>query len=136
MQKKGAYLLYLDVQRPLTLKVGILGSSFFPAGQYVYVGSASGGIDQRIARHKRLAAQKTGKIHWHIDWLLTNPSVRLIRGKALAGSRECEISRKIASKSGVIAPVAHFGSTDCRSGCIAHLYRIHPRTAFRAPDAR
>jgi Uri superfamily endonuclease len=126
--RKGAYLLYLEVDRPLTLRVGMLGDSFLPAGRYIYVGSASGGIDQRVSRHRRLAAQKNAKTHWHIDSLLVHPGVRLTGSKALKKSRECEISRKVASRRGTTVPVPDFGSTDCTAGCKAHLYRIDMRT--------
>ena len=132
MNRKGAYILYLDLPRPLTLNVGNLKNSFFPAGRYAYVGSAVRGIDQRIARHRRLAHLKAGKVHWHIDYLLIHPEIRLTGEKALAGFSECEVSKGIASRKGVSAPVSKFGSTDCRAGCKAHLYRVHWRTPLRS----
>ncbi len=124
MQQQGAYVLHLDVRRSLILRVRTGNEVFLPAGRYAYVGSARRGIDQRIARHKRLAGQKIGKLHWHIDYLLTHPYIRLIGATAFAGSNECEISRQIASRRGVTVPIPRFGSTDCRSGCAAHLYRL------------
>ncbi len=124
MHREGAYILYLDLPRPLTLNVGILKDSFFPAGRYAYVGSASRGIGQRMARHRRLAHLKTGKVHWHIDYLLIHPETRLTREKALAGFNECEVSKFIAARKGVTVPVSRFGSTDCRTGCKAHFYRL------------
>jgi len=124
MPQKGAYILYLEVQQSLTLNIGILKRCLFPAGRYVYVGSALNGIEKRIARHRRIAHQKTGKLHWHIDRLLAHPAVRLTSKKALAGRRECEVSRRIATRRGAAVPVLHFGSTDCKAGCKAHLYRI------------
>ena len=133
MPQKGAYLLYLDVQQSLTLNIGILKRCLFPAGRYVYVGSAFNGIEQRMARHRRIALQKTGKLHWHIDWLLAHPAVRLTSKKALAGSRECEVSRGIAVRRGATVPVPHFGSTDCKAGCKAHLYRIDAGTLRSDP---
>ena len=125
--KMGAYVLYLDVQQPLTLRVGALKRIFLPAGYYAYVGSACRGIAGRIARHRRLAEQKKGKRHWHIDYLLTNPGIRLAGDTALAGRDECDVSRQIAASRGVSAPVPDFGSSDCRSGCKAHLYRMDAR---------
>jgi Uri superfamily endonuclease len=71
-KKRGAYVLYFDIETTLTLHVGSLGSSVFPAGRYAYVGSARRGIAARVSRHKRLAVEKAGKIHWHIDYLLIN----------------------------------------------------------------
>jgi len=124
MQKEGAYVLHLDVRQSLTLWVGALNCIFLPAGHYVYVGSARRGIDSRIARHKRLAGQKKGTHHWHIDYLLTHPQIQLTGETALSGRSECDVSRQIASRTGVSAPVPDFGSSDCRSGCKAHLYRL------------
>jgi|WetSurSiteA1Bulk_404760.scaffolds.fasta_scaffold16730_3 Uri superfamily endonuclease len=132
MRTKGAYLLYLNIRQPLTLNVGMLGPSRFPAGLYVYVGSASSGIDQRIARHRRLAKQKSGKKHWHIDFLLTHPKVRFVGYQKLERRAECVVSKAVASTKGVTDPVLHFGATDCRAGCSTHLYRIYGRTALRS----
>jgi Uri superfamily endonuclease len=122
--KKGAYLLYLDLPQSLTMQVGGLKKSLFPAGMYLYVGSATRCMDQRVARHRRLAKQKCGKLHWHIDFLLVHPDVQLIGEKKLGRSRECVLSQKIASRKGTTIPVPNFGSTDCRAGCKAHLYRV------------
>jgi Uri superfamily endonuclease len=125
LQQQGAYVLYLDVQRPLTLWAGaVLKAIFLPAGHYVYVGSARRGIAGRIARHRRLAEQKAGNLHWHIDYLLAHPRIQLTGDAALGGCLECDVSRQIAARRGVSAPIPNFGSTDCRSGCKAHLYRL------------
>jgi len=124
MLKQGAYLLHLNVRRSLNLSVGALHGIFLPAGRYLYIGSARRGIDGRIARHRRLAEQKAGKLHWHIDYLLTHPQIQLTGQTTLPGRGECDISHRIASRKGVSAPVPDFGSTDCRSGCKAHLYRL------------
>ena len=124
MQKQGSYLLYLDLRQCVTLKTGRFRRFLFPAGRYVYVGSALRGMDQRIARHRRLAEGKSGKLHWHIDFLLTHPDVRLAGERRFPGSMECDVSLGIASRKGTTIPVPGFGSTDCRAGCKAHLYRI------------
>jgi Uri superfamily endonuclease len=124
MQETGAYLLYFHVMRSLTLSAGTLEDIYLPAGHYAYVGSARRGIAGRIARHRRLAEKKNGKLHWHVDYLLVHPQIRLTGEKAFAGYNECDISRKIASRKGVMVPVSRFGSSDCRSGCKAHLYLL------------
>jgi Uri superfamily endonuclease len=126
--KKGAYLLYLDLQQCLTIKAGKLKPYILPAGKYVYVGSATKGMDQRLARHRRLADQKCGKLHWHIDFLLVHPYVRLEGEKKLGRSRECVVSQKIASLPETTIPAPRFGSTDCRAGCKTHLYRIKDKS--------
>jgi Uri superfamily endonuclease len=119
---QGAYLLYIEVKRPIRLEIGAMGRIAFPAGRYVYVGSAHKGIEARLARHRRLAEQKSGKLHWHIDYLLTNMHVRWMKEEAFENGDECELSQQIASKKGVAIPAPGFGSSDCRSGCKSHLY--------------
>jgi Uri superfamily endonuclease len=121
---QGAYLLYIQVKRPIRLEVGAMGMIAFPAGQYVYVGSAHSGIEARTARHRRLAEQKSGKLHWHIDYLLTNKHVQWVREEAYEDKNECALSKQIAAKKGVTVPVPGFGASDCRSGCISHLYLV------------
>ena len=123
-KKRGAYVLYLDIKLPLMLPVGSLGSAVFPAGRYAYVGSARRGIAARVLRHKRLAVEKAGKIHWHIDSLLVNPHTQWAGEVVLENGIECGISKRIAAMSGVTVPVPGFGSSDCRAGCRAHLYLL------------
>jgi Uri superfamily endonuclease len=131
--KQGAYVLYFDIELPLTLLVGSLGSSVFPAGRYAYVGSARRGIAARVLRHKRLALQKEGKLHWHIDYLLINRHTELAGETVLENEIECTISKRIAKMSGVTVPVPGFGSSDCRAGCRAHLYLL-PSEKSRNPS--
>lgn len=124
MKKQGAYILYLDVKRPLTLYVGSLKTIFLPQGRYAYIGSARAGVEGRIRRHKRLAEKKAGPRHWHIDYLLAHPQVQLASEAAITGGSECDISHQIASRKGTAIPVPKFGSTDCRKKCRAHLYHL------------
>lgn len=102
-----------------------------PAGQYLYVGSALKNLDQRIARHRRLGEQKTGKLHWHIDYLLTHPEIKLIEAIAVRGGIECGVSRKISQQKGVTTPIPRFGASDCKSGCPAHLYHLAKNIKIR-----
>ena len=62
----GGYQLHLHLPKTARLKVGKLGVFLFPAGQYIYTGSALNGLGRRLARHKR--RHKT--LHWHIDYFL------------------------------------------------------------------
>lgn len=121
---RGAYVLHLGINETVTLHAGALGAVTLPSGHYVYVGSARKSIKSRIARHQRLAKTKTGKLHWHIDYLLTHPKIELVGQNAFAGFRECDIAQRIASGKGASVPVPHFGASDCRSGCGAHLFRV------------
>src|SRR5690349_8091196 len=62
----GVYQLYLDLANATVLEIGRLGRLAFPAGLYVYTGSALGGLRPRLARHLR----REKRHHWHIDHLL------------------------------------------------------------------
>jgi len=116
--------LYIDLKRSQILNVGSLRIVRLPAGRYVYIGSARRGIAARVSRHKRLAIEKSGKLHWHIDYLLVNPHTKWAGVVVLEDGIECKMSKQIAAMSGVTAPVPGFGSTDCRSKCRAHLYLL------------
>jgi Uri superfamily endonuclease len=131
MKNGGAYVLKIEVPRNLAFRIGALGEVLLPAGKYLYVGSALKNLDQRIARHRRLGEQKTGKLHWHIDYLLTHPEINLIEAIAVCGGIECAISRKISIKKGVTAPIPRFGASDCKSRCPAHLYHLAKNIKIR-----
>ncbi len=120
----GAYRLYLLVPRTIVVTVGALGRRRFEPGTYVYIGSASRGLRQRVARHVRLATEKQGRRHWHIDALLLHRATRLLRTEALPGEVECRLSHALFSSGTVAVPLAGFGATDCSHGCPAHLYRL------------
>jgi Uri superfamily endonuclease len=131
-EKKGCYVLFIDVGSPLALAVGSLGRVHIPAGRYAYVGSSRSGALSRVQRHRRLTEQKSGRIHWHIDYLLTHPRVQWAGETVMADGVECEISGKISTAAGVTVPVPGFGSSDCHAGCEAHLYLL-PKS-FRESD--
>jgi Uri superfamily endonuclease len=121
------YQIEIEVGRPLRIAVGRLGEFDFPAGCYVYTGSAKRGLDARIRRH--LSDAK--RLHWHIDYLLAMPGVR-IAGISTTAAPECAANQRI---SGAIV-VRGFGSSDCTSGCGSHLKLVtraaRRRTARRA----
>ncbi len=112
MRDETSYQLLIDVLRPVRCGIGALGEFDFPAGRYVYTGSAKRGIDARIARHLR--AGKT--LRWHIDYLLAARDVH-IAGVVRSRRGECALNR--SSRGRVL--VAGFGASDCRAGCRAHL---------------
>ena len=116
----GCYALNLLVRDPVTIHVGRLGEIAFPAGNYIYVGSARGpgGLRARIARHLRLEK----KIHWHIDRLTSRFPVNTVRYSAAAEIGECEIATGIASLDGFQSGISGFGASDCR--CASHLFHF------------
>lgn len=109
------YRLVIEVSRPVRQAIGRLGTFAFPAGRYVYTGSAKRNLEARIARHMR----EEKRCHWHIDHLLAAPGVRIV---SVARSRlgECEANQRVR---GVVA-VPRFGASDCCSGCGTHLKRV------------
>ena len=61
----GDYFIVLRLSEAAEISVGSLGRIHFPAGYYVYVGSARKNLEARLARHQR----RRKKLHWHIDYL-------------------------------------------------------------------
>jgi len=86
-----------------------------PAGLYVYTGSASRGLDARIARHMR----KEKKLRWHIDYLLRQAEIVEVRRVETEERIECEMNRQVLARPGASVVVPGFGSSDCR--CPSHL---------------
>lgn len=107
-----SYQLCIEVPQPVRCAIGRLGVFDFPAGRYVYTGSAKRGFEARIARHLRSA--KT--LRWHIDYLLAAPGVRVT---AVRRSRRGECALNRSGAGGIL--VAGFGASDCSAGCGAHL---------------
>ncbi len=108
----GVYRLRIRLGRPAMLTVGAIGGFHFPAGWYVYTGSARNGLGQRIRRHLRRQKRQ----HWHIDDLLA--VVDKVEAFVLPGTAvtECELH---AALTGGDVVVPGFGSSDCR--CASHL---------------
>lgn len=101
------------------VSVGKLGVFDFGRGYYVYTGSALSGLEQRITYHRK----KKPRLRWHVDYLLAAPGARVERWVEWeTGSRsECALNRLLLSADGASVPVSGFGSSDCKSGCPAHL---------------
>jgi Uri superfamily endonuclease len=107
-----SYQLVIKVPAKLCLRVGRLGMFDFPAGTYVYTGSARRNFEARLARHLRTEK----RLRWHIDYLLAAPGVRIAR--ILRSRRdECRLNQATAGR----VLVRGFGASDCRSGCGGHL---------------
>jgi len=113
--RKGTYQLLIKLDRDEIISVGKLGTFNFPAGYYVYTGSAMGGIDARIARH----LSKIKRFHWHIDYLLERSSIIRYAINESSARLECEFSEAVLAMDGARTPVKGFGSSDCK--CTSHL---------------
>jgi Uri superfamily endonuclease len=107
-----SYQLHIRLKETCRLTIGWLGAFDFPAGDYVYTGSAKRNIEVRIRRH--LSQKKT--LRWHIDYLLASPSAEITHIEQ-SGVPECALNQSGSGE--VIAP--RFGASDCGNGCGAHL---------------
>jgi Uri superfamily endonuclease len=113
---KGTYCLVIDLLRDSRLRVGAIGTHRFPAGVYVYIGSALSGIEHRVSRHVR----KMKKRRWHIDYLLEQATVlAVIAIPSQIKDTECAVAQALMASEGADIAVKGFGSSDC--GCPAHL---------------
>ena len=116
----GVYQLWIQVRPPVVLPVGSLGRVRFAAGTYIYTGRASRGLRARVLRH----VQGGRRRHWHIDYLLTNPAARVVRVVLAAPDPDSECRVNATTGRGAMAAVPHFGTSDCRNGCPAHLWLV------------
>jgi len=115
----GIYALLITLDRSRNICIGRRGRFRFPAGFYLYVGSAlgPGGLGGRLGRHLR--AEK--RLHWHIDYLLHATGAHITQMWATEGTarRECDWAHAALQLPGARIVIPHFGSSDCR--CAAHL---------------
>jgi len=115
---KGIYCLVMNVKKDIETEVGALGNISFKKGNYIYVGSAQNGIEQRVRRHSR----KNKKKHWHIDYLLSDKNVELIKYLYKKAGKEEECRLACFFLSSFEEPIDKFGCSDCN--CKSHLFRI------------
>jgi Uri superfamily endonuclease len=121
-EKPGTYGLGLTLTAPTRIVVGALGTWTFPAGRYLYVGSAwgPGGLKARLGRHLRGGVTR----RWHIDYLRyhARPTTLWL---APGAHVECAWAQALTDLPGarIIAP--RFGASDCR--CAAHLFYLETR---------
>jgi Uri superfamily endonuclease len=118
LRAPGTYLLLLSLAEPARIQVGRLGLVDLPAGSYVYVGSALGGLGPRLRRHISLAKRP----HWHIDSLRAVAVLTAIAVRIGPERIECTVAAQVAAWPGATLPVSRFGSTDCR--CRSHLVHL------------
>ncbi|MBN2334310.1 DUF123 domain-containing protein [Candidatus Bathyarchaeota archaeon] len=121
MVTTGAYCLCIQVHREISVQIGALGLLAFPEGKYIYVGSALNSLTPRINRHLKTSQGKHHVTHWHIDYLLREPTVSIQAVYAVETDKkiECAIAEKVGQKG---QPVKGFGCSDCV--CVSHLYKV------------
>jgi len=106
------YQLHITLQQMQRVRVGRLAEFLFPAGHYLYTGSARRHLTARVQRH--LSQQK--KRRWHIDYLLMASDVR-ITAVGLFSEAECYCNQQVGGE----ILLAGFGASDCRAQCGSHL---------------
>ncbi len=106
------YQLAVLLARPARIAVGRLGEFAFPAGRYIYTGSARRGLDARVRRH----LSRAKRLRWHIDYLLAAPGASIV-DVTLSGESECALNQR--TRGAIVVP--GFGASDCRCGCGSHL---------------
>ena len=93
---KGSYALIIRLNRAKRLTVGRLGEFYFPAGHYLYLGSALNGLESRVRRHLR----RDKKLHWHIDYLTALAGVCQVWWVVDGVRRECLWAQEAIGKRG------------------------------------
>jgi len=127
MSDPGVYCLLLRLGKGRDLKIGRRERTF-PAGYYLYVGSAMGGMNARIQRH--LSRDK--KKRWHIDFLADAAKVhRVFRFPTGSRTVECRLARRLAANKDATG-IDGFGSSDCR--CKTHLFHFGAKPLFSPFD--
>lgn len=111
----GSYVLIMRAPETVVVTVGSLGAITLPVGFYLYVGSALGGLWQRVERH--LATSK--RLRWHVDYLLRVMPIMEVWYREGADRFECAWARAIAA-SGHVQAVGAIGASDC--ACRTHLF--------------
>ena len=119
---KGSYILAIYLAYSGQLAIGRLGSFDFPAGHYLYCGSALNGLEARVRRHLR----QDKKLHWHVDYLVAAAQIRQVWWQEGCERVECAWAEAIAAHGGVVV-ASRFGSSDCR--CQAHLLWLESERA-------
>jgi Uri superfamily endonuclease len=123
---RGVYVLLISVEDGVQMEVGALGLIYLGPGMYAYVGSALGSysssIEGRLSRHY----SDHKKMHWHIDYILKDPKVKL-KAAIFSESRkdqECNLVKKICDYEFAFG-IKDFGSSDCV--CVSHLIMLNLR---------
>jgi HEAT repeat protein len=119
----GTYVLALWLGAARSVPVGRLGPHSFPAGWYLYAGSARGpgGLRARLMRHqRRLGPDK--KAHWHLDFLREHGIWGGAWVRPSEERLECAWAQRLMGlpDARIVAP--GFGASDCR--CAAHLVHV------------
>jgi len=123
----GTYALILKLDQERTVSVGRLNSTDFPAGFYIYIGSAfgHGGLRSRLGRH--ITRRKRSR--WHIDYLRRFAELVEIWYTLHPEKAECFWAEVIRQSRHTRIPCAGFGASDCR--CRSHLFHFQRKPGIQ-----
>ena len=119
----GTYVVALWLASDQAISVGRLGTIQFPAGCYLYVGSAlgPGGLRARVARHQR-RLESGKRAHWHVDYLREHTIWGGAWGRFSHQRVECVWAASLRCLPDAQIPAPGFGASDCR--CPSHLVHV------------
>lgn len=128
MSPRGTYALLLRLDTPHTIEVGALGAFDFPAGWYLYCGSAHGpgGLTARLARHRRRTDKR---FHWHIDYVRAATELVEAWISSSEARQECDWAAAATRLPGANIVADGLGSSDC--GCSSHLIHYTQRPELK-----
>lgn len=114
--KKGIYCLIIQASSDKTIHIGAIGEIRFPAGYYIYVGSAlgSGGLS-RVSRHIRFFRERYRRPKWHIDYLMEQEILIKTVCAETEERLECALAKAVGGSC-----IPRFGCSDC--DCESHLF--------------
>ena len=118
MNDSGLYIVWLELDKPVSVRVGALGQLSFDPGLYAYVGSAQRNRSARIQRHLR----REKPLRWHIDYLRPHGEIKEVTCYDGERSDECRLVEEVIHKTGAHRSHPGFGASDCRCG--GHLLLI------------
>lgn len=118
MIESGIYQLLIGMPGTRTIKIGNLGLTRFPAGLYIYTGSAKNSLRQRLSRH--FSGDRTK--FWHIDYLLQFGELAAYHIEPFRPGLECRLNKLTKEMHPASEYVPGFGSSDCK--CFSHLIYI------------
>ena len=96
----------------------------YPAGWYLYTGSAMNGVRVRLERYLNPERRR----HWHVDYLLDHGDAVAAWVALGRAPLECRLAAALAAE---LERVSRFGSSDCR--CPGHLlYALRKKTVLAA----
>lgn len=110
VRNSGIYILEIKALKPFFIHHPKFSSVKLLPGFYFYIGSAQKNLLSRLNRH----LSKKKKLHWHIDFVTSNPQVEIQRIFVLANANQNfePLTAKFFINKNYKIPLEGFGSSD------------------------